>query len=61
MVFVKQVRLRHAQERLLRPTRGTSVTSVALECGFHFAKDYFASFGERPSNTLKRGKQSRGE
>lgn len=62
MRFVKQVRLEHARALLLHPTEKTSVTSVALDCGFsnlgHFAKDYLASFGERPSDTLKSGRQA---
>jgi transcriptional regulator GlxA family with amidase domain len=37
-----------------------SVTQIAVECGFgnlgHFAGDYLKRFGERPSETLKRGK-----
>ena len=60
MRFVKQIRLKHAREMLLQPSAEATVTSVALDCGFsnlgHFAKDYLASFGELPSETLKRGK-----
>jgi AraC-like DNA-binding protein len=62
MRFVKHVRLKHARGMLLQPSAKTTVTSVALDCGFsnlgHFAKDYLASFGELPSETLKRGKLS---
>jgi AraC-like DNA-binding protein len=62
MVFVKQVRLRHARRMLMLPTETTSVTSVAFDCGFtnlgHFAKDYGKSFGELPSATLNRTKGS---
>jgi AraC-like DNA-binding protein len=57
MAFVKHVRLRHARGMLLHPSPGISVTDVAFACGFsnlgHFAKDYRAQFGERPSETLK--------
>jgi AraC-like DNA-binding protein len=57
MTFVRQVRLRHAKEMLLRATPETTVTSVAYDCGFsnlgHFAKYYHAAFGEHPSATLK--------
>lgn len=60
MRFVKQIRLKRAREMLLQPSAEATVTSVALDCGFsnlgHFAKDYLASFGELPSETLKRGK-----
>jgi transcriptional regulator GlxA family with amidase domain len=60
MSFVKQVRLEHAREML--ESRGTnrSVTEIAVDCGFgnlgHFAGDYLKRFGERPSDTLKRGR-----
>jgi AraC-like DNA-binding protein len=57
MVFVRQVRLRHAKEMLTRATPETTVTSVACACGFsnlgHFAKYYYAAFGEHPSETLR--------
>ena len=60
MRFVKQVRLQRARDMLTRAGPGVSVTSVALDCGFnnlgHFTKDYLSSFGERPSETLKRGR-----
>jgi AraC-like DNA-binding protein len=60
MVFVKQVRLRHARRMLMMPDKATSVTSVAFDCGFtnlgHFAKDYGKCFGELPSETLNRTK-----
>jgi AraC-like DNA-binding protein len=56
--FVKRVRLEHAREMLQQPDDQTSVTQVALKCGFqnagHFARDYRLSFGELPSETLKR-------
>ena len=56
MAFAKRVRLQRARELLQRSEPTTSVTSVAAMCGFHnlghFAKDYFRSFGERPSDTL---------
>jgi transcriptional regulator GlxA family with amidase domain len=61
MAFIKQVRLQHANAMLNRPDLATSVTSVAFACGFgnlgHFAKDYFNSFGELPSDTLRRSKR----
>jgi AraC-like DNA-binding protein len=60
MVFVKQVRLRHARHMLMMPDETTSVTSVAFDCGFtnlsHFAKNYGKCFGELPSETLNRTK-----
>lgn len=64
MNFVKRVRLQRARAMLERPDVETSVTSIAFACGFsnlgHFAKDYFFSFGELPSETLKVSKRSNG-
>jgi AraC-like DNA-binding protein len=58
MAFVKEVRLRHAREKLQATDQNPSVTETAIACGFgnlgHFAKDYFKRFGERPSETVKR-------
>jgi AraC-like DNA-binding protein len=38
--------------------QGTSVTQVALRCGFqntgHFAREFRPAFGELPSETLRR-------
>lgn len=60
MTFVKHVRLRHARELLSRADGATTVTGVALACGFsnlgHFASSYRASFGELPSETLRRAR-----
>jgi len=60
MDFVKRVRLGRAWQKLSRPGAGTSVSAVAFECGFgnpgHFAVDYRHHFGERPSETLRRGR-----
>src|SRR5262249_26973457 len=57
MVFVRQVRLQHAKQMLMRGGPETTVTSVASACGFsnlgHFAKYYCNAFGEPPSTTLK--------
>ena len=62
MVFLKNIRLDRARERLENPGLNTSVTGIALACGFHnpghFAKDYFRRFGELPSQTLWRGVHS---
>jgi AraC-like DNA-binding protein len=58
MAFARMVRLKHARSMLSAPNRDTSVTAVAFACGFgnlgHFARDYRAAFGERPSATLVR-------
>jgi AraC-like DNA-binding protein len=59
MEFVKRVRLGRARQKLSRPDAETSVSPVAFNCGFgnlgHFARDYCVYFGERPSETLRRG------
>lgn len=56
MAFAKQIRLRRARDLLTSPNDTTSVTGVALACGFsnlgHFARDYRSAFGELPSRTL---------
>jgi AraC-like DNA-binding protein len=60
MAFVKQVRLRHAQQLLQSAQTTTTVTRVAFACGFddlgRFSKDYLRAFGELPSAALHRGK-----
>jgi len=57
MVYLSQVRLRHARQLLSQPTQDTSVTRVGFMCGFsnmgNFAQKYYGAFGERPSETLK--------
>jgi AraC-like DNA-binding protein len=60
MAFVKITRLRHARVKLLEARPDTTVTAIALECGFqnmgHFANNYRKLFGEAPSETLSRVK-----
>jgi AraC-like DNA-binding protein len=62
MAFLKQVRLRHANEMLTLSDAETSVTAVALACCFlnvgHFARDYRAAFGELPSETLNHARRA---
>lgn len=57
-------RLDAARRALLAPHAATTVTSVALDCGFfhlgRFSLRYRAAFGERPSETLKRGRRAAG-
>ena len=59
--YLKMVRLKNANKSLLFPTETTTVTDVALNCGFsnfgHFANDYRESFGELPSSTLARARR----
>jgi AraC-like DNA-binding protein len=56
--FARRVRLQRAAEFLRSPTEGTTVTAVALRCGFHnigrFAAEYARLHGELPSETLRR-------
>lgn len=60
--FLRQVRLRHARELLRRPHAPATVMEIAFACGFgdleRFSRDYCRAFGERPSQTLARGKGS---
>lgn len=60
MIFAKRVRLRHARQLLTAPDGATTVSGVALACGFsnlgHFASDYRTAFGELPSKTLRRAR-----
>jgi AraC-like DNA-binding protein len=61
MVFLRDLRLRRAQSRLLADA-DVGVLSVALECGFqsqgHFAQRYREKFGELPSETQARANRS---
>lgn len=54
LAYVKAARLNHARSKL---KAAASVTEAATACGFwhfgHFARDYQAMFGERPSETLR--------
>jgi len=60
MGFLKNCRLALARNELVQGANaGVSVTDVALACGFthlsKFARDYSERYGERPSETLRRG------
>jgi transcriptional regulator GlxA family with amidase domain len=56
--FAKQIRLDRARDLLEQPSQGSSVTQIALRCGFqnpgHFARDFRLAFGELPSETLRK-------
>jgi AraC family transcriptional regulator, ethanolamine operon transcriptional activator len=56
--YFKELRLAAARRELLRSHRGIRVTDVALRWGFlhfgWFAHDYRQTFGETPSDTLRR-------
>ncbi len=59
--FLGWVRLQTAQAMFQEPEVHTSVTDVALHCGFtdlgHFARDYRQMFGEEPSQTIASAKR----
>jgi AraC-like DNA-binding protein len=61
--FARRVRLQRAAEFLRSPAEGTTVTAVALRCGFQnigrFAAEYARLHGELPSETLRRALAAR--
>jgi AraC-like DNA-binding protein len=61
--FARRIRLNEARRMLSEPLPSTTVTDVALVCGFsdlsRFSKDYAQGFGELPSTTLNRIRGSR--
>jgi AraC-like DNA-binding protein len=58
--YLFDCRLRLARERLLSAPASSTVASVAIDCGFSnvgaFAARYRATYGELPSQTLRRAK-----
>lgn len=60
MEMVKRLRLEHARDLLLHPSREMTLADIASICGFidvgQFACAYVDAFGERPSETLDRSK-----
>ncbi|HTZ77742.1 MAG TPA: helix-turn-helix domain-containing protein [Stellaceae bacterium] len=62
--FLQAERFDEARRRLLRAPPGTSVTQVAIGCGFNhlgrFALTYRHRHGENPSDTLRRRRVSPG-
>lgn len=58
--FARRVRLDKARGMLMRPRDGTTVTDVAMACGFgdvaSFSKAFARTFGVPPSALLQRGK-----
>ncbi len=58
MQYIRRQRLELAKQRLLAPMSGTTVTSVAQECGYlsvaNFRRDYQQRFGKPPSGALRR-------
>jgi AraC-like DNA-binding protein len=62
--FVRRIRLDRARNMLESGIEGTTVTQAALRCGFqntgHFAREFRLTFGELPSETLRRARRGRG-
>lgn len=58
--YILRTRLERAHSILKMASPGTSITAVALQCGFNhlsqFAQSYRSAFGELPSTTLRRGR-----
>jgi AraC-like DNA-binding protein len=61
MALLREARLAQARLELENPRPGTTVTKVALDCGFthlgRFSLDYARRFGESPSTTLRRARR----
>jgi AraC-like DNA-binding protein len=61
IAFLRGIRLEHARRMLMSPKPDTTVTGVALACGFlntgHFARHYREAFGEmRPRSSPPRAR-----
>ena len=60
MEFLTEQRLLSAREKLLKQHPEDSVASIVLDCGFfhlgRFSEVYRKLFGERPSETLRKGR-----
>jgi AraC family transcriptional regulator, ethanolamine operon transcriptional activator len=59
MAYLKRKRLQSVRQTLLLSEKGrTRIIDVAANCGFwhmgHFTSDYRATFGETPSETLRK-------
>lgn len=61
--WARQARLTHARRALLAGDPGTNVSEIATRCGFtqlgRFAAEYSRRFGELPSATLRRIRETR--
>lgn len=61
--YILRTRLERAHGMLKAAPPGTSITGVALQCGFNhlsqFAQSYRSVFGELPSSTLRRSRWER--
>lgn len=61
--FMRRLRLAAVRDQLLQPDVRTTVSEVALSCGFlhlpRFAHDYRVAFNELPSETLRVSRRTR--
>ena len=62
--WIRRHRLEQAQQALLNPNPGDSVTSVARRFGFNsltvFSRDFTRAYGMNPSETLRLGRRRNG-
>ena len=60
MEFLTEQRLQSVREKLHKSHQQASVSGIAMDCGFRhlgrFSQFYWKRFGERPSDTLRKGK-----
>jgi len=60
MAMLRSIRLQAARNLLETASSGTTVTMVALDCGFahlgRFSLEYARRFGESPSETLRQAR-----
>lgn len=60
--WIRQQRLERARQQLLTPTLRTTVSSVAVDCGYEhlsqFSRDFRTAYGLRPSELLREARRS---
>lgn len=60
MEFLTEQRLQNARKKLHKSHPQASISDIAMDCGFRhlgrFSQFYWKRFGERPSDTLRKGK-----
>ena len=60
MEFLTEQRLQKARKKLHKSHQQASVSGIAMDCGFRhlgrFSQFYWKRFGERPSDTLRKGR-----
>ena len=62
--WIRQQRLERARQLLLAAPQGTTVSSVAGDCGYdhlsQFSRDFRSAYGLRPSELLREGRRAAG-